>query len=212
MLSPSHDATGRWPENQRPQRYTRRLAALFASRFFLGFAFGMAAFGMAPVRAQGISALKKHNVDQPIDITADELEVQTKNNTATFRGHVDAVQSDLKLQADRVTVYYRNPVGDEKLPNKDASQISRIDASGNVILSSPTETVRSNWGVYDLDMKIVTLGGSVVMTKGGNNIRGDRLQLDLTTGVTRIEGGEGAKGSDQGGRVRGRFVPPVKKN
>lgn len=158
---------------------------------------------------QGVSGLKKHDVNQPIDISADELEVQTKDNTAIFRGHVEAVQSDLNIKADRVTVYYRDQGGE--LPKGGPSAISRVDASGNVILTSPTETVKSKWGVYDLDMKIVTLGGSVVMTRGQNNIRGDRLQLDLVSGVTRIEGGD-AKALPEEKRVRGRFVPPPKKN
>lgn len=167
-------------------------------------------FAGAPLHAaeEGISSLKKHDVSQPIDISADELEVQTKDNTAIFRGHVEALQSDLTLKADRVTVYYRDQGGD--LPKGGPSAISRIDASGNVILLSPTETVKSKWGVYDLDMKIVTLGGSVVMSKDNNNIRGDRLQLDLVSGVTRIEGGD-ATTPAEGKRVRGRFVPPAKK-
>lgn len=158
---------------------------------------------------QGISSLKKHDVNQPIDISADELEVQTKDNTAIFRGHVAAVQSDMTIKADRVTVYYREQGGERPLGGPSA--ISRVDASGNVLLTSASETVRSKWGVYDLDMKIITLGGSVVMTRGDNNIRGDRLQLDLVSGVTRIEGGD-ARAPLEEKRVRGRFVPPPKKN
>lgn len=161
--------------------------------------------------AQGISSLKSHDVRKPIDITADELEVQTKDNTATFRGHVEAVQEDLNLKADRVTVYYRGQVEDSA-PKGDAASISRIDASGAVQLTSPSETVRGNWGVYDLDMKIVTLGGAVVMKKGETSIKGDRMQLDLDSGITRIEGAENLTGDESNGRVRGRFLPPPKKN
>ena len=180
----------------------RRLTVLMAA---------LAMLAVAPFAAasESISSLKKHDVNQPIDIGADELEVQTKDNTAIFRGHVQAVQSDLSIDADRVTVYYRDQSG--SAPKSGPSAISRIDASGNVKLSSPTETVRSKWGIYDLDMKIVTLGGSVVMTRGENNIRGDRLQLDLVSGITRIEGGD-AKSQSQEPRVRGRFVPRTKEN
>jgi lipopolysaccharide export system protein LptA len=180
------------------------------NKWTLGFLVmaGVTVCGFGYAQAQGVSSLKKHDVNQPIDISADELEVQTKDNTAIFRGHVEAIQSDLNLKAERVTVYYREEPG-TTLPKSGASAISRIDASGNVVLSSPSETVHSKWGVYDLDMKIVTLGGSVVMAKNGNNIRGDRLQLDLVSGVTRIEGGD-VKAEDN--RVRGRFVPPARKD
>ena len=36
---------------------------------------------------------------------------------------------------------------------------------------------------------IATMSGSVVMTQCDNVVRGDRLVVDMTTGVSRVEGG-----------------------
>ena len=47
----------------------------------------------------------------------------------------------------------------------------------------------------------VTLLGNVVMTQQQNVLRGDRLVVDLTTGVSRVEAGNGKQ------RVEGLFLP-----
>ena len=48
----------------------------------------------------------------------------------------------------------------------------------------------------------VTLTGNVVMTQGQNVLRGDRLVVDLTSGVSRVESGKNGQG-----RVQGLFLP-----
>lgn len=170
----------------------------------------------AVLAAAPVSALKSHNIDQPIDISADRLEVRSKENIAIFEGRVEAVQRDLTLKADRVTVYYKSGNEAPKATANDSTSngpppISRIDAAGGVQMVSPSETAGANWGVYDLDQRIVTLGGSVVLTRGDTTARGDRLQINLDSGVTRLET-VNPGGSEGGatGRVRGRFVPAEK--
>jgi len=39
----------------------------------------------------------------------------------------------------------------------------------------------------------VTLSGNVVVTQGQNVVRGETLFIDLTTGLSRVEGGKGAR-------------------
>ncbi len=164
--------------------------------------------GSAP-GSDPVSALKEHDIRQAIDISADRLEVRTKDNVAVFEGRVEAVQEDLKLQADRITVHYqlrRADNADDRPP-----AIARIDATGNVQLSSPSERVAGDWGVYDMEQKIVTLGGSVILTRDKTMVRGDRLQVNLETGVTRLETADAGAGvGGEQGRVRGRFVPAEK--
>lgn len=167
------------------------------------------AVALLPVVAgaqQAVSALKNHDSNLPIEISADRLEVRSRDDVAVFEGRVEAVQEDLTLRADRVTVYYdRKPEG---AGEGDAPPISRIDAAGKVTLISPSENVSANWGVYDMTQRIVTLGGSVVLNRGDVVVRGDRLQVNLDSGVTRLETASTGTGEMQEkGRVRGRFTP-----
>jgi len=66
------------------------------------------------------------------------------------------------------------------------SRISRIDAQGNVVVSTPTDIGRGNFGVYDAIKGIVTLLGNVTVTRGQNVIRGQYAVVDLNTNVSRM--------------------------
>lgn len=138
----------------------------------------------------------------PIEISADALEVLQAEQVAVFSGNVDAIQGDMRLQASNIRVHYNSGGGT-------GGEISRIDATGNVHVSSATETARGDSAVYNVVGEEVTMEGNVVLTQGGNVIQGDRLTIDLATGHSRIEGGASmvSEGNDSG-RVRGVFTIP----
>ena len=158
------------------------------------------AFMISAATAQ-VSSLKDHDVENPVDISADRLEVKQQENIALFTGNVVVTQSDMSLVSDRITVFYQ---GDREENN--TSSISRLDASGNVVMTSPTETIRSTWGVYDFAEKIITLGGDVELSNADGQIKSPRLQLNLTTGQITMDGGRIEGGTND--RVTGQFTPP----
>jgi len=148
-----------------------------------------------------------HDDAAPIEITADELEVRQSEGIATFRGDVDAVQGDLTLSAQTLDVFYGD--GDAGADGDGATagggqamgEIRRVEAHGDVVVSSPREIARGAEGVYDLTTRRITLTGDVVLTRDDNVLRGNRLEIDLASGVSRLQ----AAGPD--GRVRARFAP-----
>jgi lipopolysaccharide export system protein LptA len=146
-----------------------------------------------------------HDSELPIEITADSLEVVQEDQVATFAGNVDAVQGDLVLSADQLRVYYRRS-GDDEIGTD--GTIRRIEAIGNVFLSSPRETAQGETGVYDVPGRALTLEGSVVLTRDENVIRGDRLEYDLASGRSRVVAAvPGGAGGEPGERVRAIFTP-----
>ncbi len=142
----------------------------------------------------------------PIEVAADSLEVRQEEQVAVFEGNVDANQGELRLQANELQVHYQGGSGGT------GGEITQLNATGNVHVSSPRETARGDWAIYDVLAEQVTMGGNVVLSQGANVIQGDRLTIDLTTGRSRIEGGVSATGSSSGdagdGRVRGLFTIP----
>jgi lipopolysaccharide export system protein LptA len=152
---------------------------------------------------QGVgSGLKNHDTNAPVDIGAERIEVDDRSSRAIISGNVDVRQARLRLQAERVTVAYA-PTGD--------NAIERIDASGGVTVTSPTETIRGNTAIYDLRAKIITLLGNVSLRNPDGNLNGGRLVYDLRTGRAVLDGGAaGARGSATSptGRVTGRFTVP----
>jgi lipopolysaccharide export system protein LptA len=145
-----------------------------------------------------VSALKGHNANAPVDVTADRIEVQDRADRALFVGNVHVRQASLTLDTARLTVAYSSAGG---------IQIQRLDASGGVVVRSPSETARGNFGVYDLDRRLITLIGDVVLSRGGSRISGSRLVIDLNSGRAVVDGGPAGLGQS-GGRVTGRFTVP----
>lgn len=157
----------------------------------------------ADLDAQGF----QQDTSLPIEITADTLEVVQPDRVATFTGNVDAVQGELVLRADELRVHYSGNQQDEGGSGQTGA-ISRIEATGNVFLSSPRETAEGEAGIYDVAGSSVTLDGAVVLTRGENVIRGQHLEIDLVTGRARVVGaGTSAEGAAPGERVRAIFTP-----
>lgn len=152
-------------------------------------------FAVAP--AMGQSGLRGHNSNAPVDVGADRIEVQDRNNRAIFSGNVVARQGDITFSSARLTVVYASSSGS-------GTDIQRLEASGGVTLRSPTETARSQYAIYDLDRRIVTMIGGVRLTQNGNQVQGGRLVLDLDTNRAVMDGGN----ASTGGRVTGRFTVP----
>ena len=165
----------------------------------LTLAVGLAAVPLASLAMaqQPVSALKGHDANAPIDISSARIEVQERADRAIFAGNVVARQGDLTLSTERLTVAYSSVGGIE---------INRLDASGGVVVKSPSETARGNFGIYDLDRKLITLVGAVQLNRGGSQINGQRLTIDLNSGRAVMSG---APGIDQNnGRVTGHFTVP----
>jgi len=66
----------------------------------------------------------------------------------------------------------------------------------------PSGIATGDVGVYDVDPRIITLTGNVVLTKDKNVLRGHKLVVNLITGLAALDGGQGKTG-----RVQALFTP-----
>lgn len=154
------------------------------------------------------SAQSAHNSNAPITFDAAHIELQDKANRATLSGGVSVKQAEMTLNAARMTVAYTGQVVDG------SPQISRLDASGGVTVTRPTQSARGNFAVYDLNKRVITMLGAVTLIQAGNTVNGGRLTINLDTGRAIIDGssvgGGGAAGTttSSGGRVSGTFSVP----
>ena len=180
------------------------------SRRFRAFAIALlACAGLGPALAQS-SALKGHNSNAPVDVAADRIEVQDHADRAIFSGNVVVKQAEMTMTAARLTVAYsRNKSDRDSTTGK--VQIERLDASGGVTVTSPSERAVGNFGIYDLRKKIVTLIGDVTLTRSDGHVSGQRLTIDLDSGRAVMDGGGAPGTSSSGGRVTGTFTVPQKK-
>ena len=180
----------------------RALAAPFA--LLLTMAAGAPAQTAQTVQTGVPNALQgfSQNRSQPVKIESASLEVRDKDKMATFSGDVHLRQGDTTLTCKSLVVFYDDHSAGSVMKAAQPGpggqqQIRRVEAKGGVTVSQKDQTATGNTGVFDLRANTVTLNGNVIVTQGANVLRGERLIVDLTTGVSRVEGG----------RVQGLFLP-----
>jgi lipopolysaccharide export system protein LptA len=169
-----------------------------------------------PNALQGFS----QNRDKPVHIDAATLEVRDKDKVATFSGDVRVVQGDTGMRCKSLLVFYEQ--GDDKA-DKSASlqaatpgpggqqKIKRLEARGAVVVTQKEQVVTGDLGIFDMKTNTVTLTGNpVVMTQGQNVLRGEKLVVDLTSGVSRVESGKNGQGRVQGLFNSSGALPEVK--
>ncbi|WP_187437491.1 LptA/OstA family protein [Bradyrhizobium rifense] len=189
-------------------------AALIAT----GAAVAQSTMQGVPNAMQGFS----QNRDQPIQIEAASLEMRDKKKEATFSGNVKVVQGDTTMTSKTLVVFYESSSDKAAAPQAapaqsaaakgqkgapiqsatpgpgGASSIKRLEARGSVVVTQKDQVVTGETAVFDTKTNLITMLGGVVLTQCQNVLRGDRLMVDMTTGVSRVE-------SDSG-KVQGLFI------
>ena len=168
-----------------------------------GFALTLAALAGMQLSAQAIAG---HNSNAPVSYAADRIELQDRQNRVVLSGNVQITQAGLNLNAARTIVNY-----------SDAGSLSiqRIMATGGVTVSRSSESASGDVAVYDFNRRIITMAGNVRLRRGRDTLNGGRLVIDLTTGISSIDGRAsgsssvtGATTGAPGGRVSGTFSVP----
>lgn len=134
----------------------------------------------APVFAQGTQVAfgTQQDKNAPIEVSANELDVDQKTNTAIFTGEVLIVQGEMRLAADRVLVVYR----------QETQGISKLEATGNVLVVSGEDAAESQYADYKVDEGLIEMTGDVLLTQGPNALTADRMTVRLDDGTARMEG------------------------
>ena len=160
-----------------------------------------------PAAAQGLGP---DSDGKPVDITADELEVQNRACVSTWRGKAEALQGQARLRADVIRAIFATKAGASSGAGTGAcGDLIRIEAEGDVYyVTSKDQRVRGDNGVYDAQGESVTLTGDVVAVQGQNVLRGTRMVFNTNTGEGRMVGA--ARGANAQGRPRGVFYPAKK--
>jgi lipopolysaccharide export system protein LptA len=201
---------------------------MFSSRSFGTAAFALALIAAGAACAQGaVSGVPNamqgfsQNRDQPIQIEAASLEMRDKKKEATFAGNVKVVQGDTTMTSKILVVFYdsssspatpapatpspANAKAAKSAPIQSAtpgpggsSSIRRLEAKGSVVVTQKDQIVTGETAIFDTKANLITMTGGVVLTQCKNVLRGDRLLVDMTTGVSRVE-------SDSG-KVQGLFL------
>ncbi len=141
-----------------------------------------------------------HAQSGPVDITANQLDIQQTKGLATFSGNVVVTQTGFTLQAPKVVADYAGG-------KSNSTDINSITASGGVTITrtgqgAQAEKATGNTALYSPATKQIILSGNVTLIRGPSSLSGDKLVYDMATGNARV--------TNSGGPVKARFVPQSK--
>ena len=158
-------------------------------------------------QGQGIGSGK--DARQPVDVRAEELDVDDAAKTAHFRGKVVAVQGETMLQAPYLMVKYEGkaaagvaPASDAQAPGeagkegtKEGARVTFLWARNGVEITAGNDRrITSELADFDVAADTALFSGNVVATQDKNVLKGGRLLVDRKAGRTRLETpGEGGR-------------------
>lgn len=132
------------------------------------------------------------NNSLPVNIHADTLEYDNKQNQVAFKGHVVARQGDMVIFADAMKVQYESK-----------GKLKDIQAQGGVkIIQADRIATGDNITFYNEQQKIV-LSGNPRVWQGDNVITGEKITVYIKEERSVVEG-------SQAGRVSATIVPRKK--
>jgi lipopolysaccharide export system protein LptA len=68
-----------------------------------------------------------------------------------------------------------------------------MEAKGGVVVTQKDQIATGDRGDFDVQSNIVILTGNVVLTKGQDVLKGERLWVNLTDGVSKMDSGSGGQ-------------------
>ncbi|WP_457576927.1 lipopolysaccharide transport periplasmic protein LptA [Desulfomarina sp.] len=135
----------------------------------------------------------------PIHIEADHMTSTEKSSSVVFTGDVDAKQGDVRIRADKMTVYYtRADKKKKKNSPKMAQQVEKLICTGNV------EVTRGDWlgtgkkMIYLSKERQVILVDNAKAWQGQNMVSGSKIIYYLDEGRSEVIGRVGTTVSKSG--------------
>lgn len=132
--------------------------------------------------------------DTPIHIVSDSLFIDNNENSAEFKGNVQATQNDTVIYADVLQIFYtKEAVQDGALPDNEQS-IQKMIATGNVKIHFDNRLAEADKAVYSARTRILELTGKLCkVTTEKNMITGEKIIFHRDDGRIFVESGKETK-------------------
>ncbi|MGH7822592.1 MAG: lipopolysaccharide transport periplasmic protein LptA [Candidatus Binatia bacterium] len=142
----------------------RRVVRLLAAGVFAAAAAGAEE---AKPPASPFGAFSFTSRKQPIEITSERLDFDYKKRRTVFRGGVEVVQGDIRLESDQLTVDYTEVADQQKLQG--------VSAEGNVTITQGARKATGDRAVFDEKTRTLELSGRARLEEGTNQVNGDTI-------------------------------------
>ncbi|HEY2388120.1 MAG TPA: LptA/OstA family protein [Candidatus Binatia bacterium] len=155
---------------------------------------------------------------EPINITADGMELDYKGSVLTYSGNVKVVQGDATLTSDTLVITYdrtavqasprpgASPAGaPSPVPSSsprasaskggatDTDKIKQVIAEGHVRMQRGDRVAEGRHAVFDQASQTIVLSDHAVLHEGQNQVAGDRIVVYLQDQRSVVEGGSNSR-------------------
>lgn len=165
-------------------------------------------------------ALKMTAPDQTIT-ARDKFEYDVNAGRLSAYGQVVILRGTDKIEADQASAFFAQenaPAAEPPTPPNTSADTSsplggrkleRFEGEGHIVITTPTETLTGDRGVYRADTNTAEVIGNVKIIRGPNVLAGNRAEINLTTNVSKMYGDTTTTSATAGGkgRVKGVFYP-----
>ena len=144
----------------------------------------------------------------PVQIEADQMLANQKENSVFFSGRVEAKQEELTIHADEMTVYYTGGTGTAPAATgAESKEIDRLLAKGKVEITKEKWVATGDQAEYFSGERKVVLTGNTKVWQDNNLVTGDTFVMYLDEGKSIVE-----RGQKKGERVKAYFYPDAEKH
>lgn len=137
-----------------------------------------------PASSSLLGGLSFGSQRDPIEVTADRMELDYRSRVLTYAGNVVVTQADLKLESDTLRV-----VLDTAAQSK--AEVKEVVASGNVRMRKGTRWATSGRAIFDNGKRTITLRDNAILHDDANQVRGESVVVYLDEERSVVEGGKG---------------------
>ncbi len=116
--------------------------------------------------------------DAPVEVTADNLDINQEDGSAVFTGNVLIIQGAMRLTSPKVHVFYEEVSGG-------ISSMKALEGVTVVNGDDAAEAVEAN---YDISGGSIVMIGNVLLTTGSNIMSSERMTVDLDAGTAQMNG------------------------
>jgi lipopolysaccharide export system protein LptA len=131
-------------------------------------------------------------------LTAALVVYNTKTRRADVTGNATVTEDKKRVRANRFVAYFKD--------DKDKNALKLVEAHGDVVITTESEIARGDRGDYNAETEVATLTGNVRLTRGDNQLNGDRAEVNMKTGVSKLLAAPGAPSSASTNPAEGRRV------
>ena len=140
----------------------------------------------------GTASALQSDLQQPITVEADGMDIDEGQRTNTYRGNVVLHQGTITLKADKVTVILGSKPGESNrvvAEGKPATLQQLPDGKQEYVVG------RANRLEYSVDQETLVLTGNASLRQGQDNFKSDRIVYDRAKAMIRA--GASAQGNQR---------------